>query len=151
MANSQIVIKISSTNSGSGVQANQNITTASQPVANEGAKKPEKAGESDAWKGLTKTLVIDNGRRILTDSINKYLDLTGNSSLSNKVNLVSTLSGYATAIATGGIVGAVAVAMDVGTKALTSAIEVRKANADIELLRQRTGNSTLNGGRGSYD
>lgn len=151
MANSQIVIKISSTNSGSGITANQEKITGGVNQENEASRKPNKTGETDKWKDITKALVIDQGRRILTESINQYIDLTGNSTIKSRANALSTALSYGTMIATGGVVGAVAVAVDVGLKAATSNIETRKANAQVELLRQRVGSSTMNGGRGTYD
>lgn len=147
----QIVIKISSTASGAGVEANQDRTTGGTSPADETAKKPEKAGKESEAKKIAKTIIIDQGRRVLTEAFNQFVDLTGNATLSNRVNLVGTLAGYTTAIVAGGVVGAVAVAVDIGSKAFTSSIEVRKANANIELLRQRVGTSTINGGRGTYD
>lgn len=149
----QITITISSTGSGSGVSANQDIISGGEANVGkkEASKKPNKAGEKDTWKDISKALIIDNGRKILNESINQFIDLTGNNSIRNKYNYATTMAGYTMAIATGGAVGAVAVAVDIGLKAATSEIETRKANAQIELLRQRIGNSAVDGGRGTYD
>ena len=147
----QIIIKISSTDSGSGIVANNDVTTGGKANVVKESQTPKKAGEKDIWKDITKTIVIDQGRKILTESINQYIDLTGNNSLRNKVNGATNLLSYGTMIAAGGIVGAVAVAVDIGLKAGSSMIETRKANAQVELLRQRVGSSNVNGGRGTYD
>lgn len=153
MAGSQIVIKISSTDTGSGVTANQEQITGGvvQPSENETSKKPNKAGETSKWKDIAKTIIVDQGRRVLNESINQFVDLTGSAKIRGQVNAFNTALGYGTAIAAGGVVGAVAVAVDIGLKAATSEIEIRKANAQVELLRQRVGNSLVNGGRGTYD
>ena len=147
----QIIIKISSTDSGAGIVANNDVTTGGKANIVKESQTPKKAGEKDIWKDITKTIVVDQGRKILTESINQFVDLTGNAKIRSQVNAFNTVLGYGTAIAAGGVVGAVAVAVDIGLKAATSEIEIRKANANIELLRQRVGNSLVNGGRGTYD
>lgn len=147
MAN--IVIKISSDASGSGVTQNQEKTTGAKPVN----ETPNQVGDnkvSDTTK-MVNAMMIQNGKKILTTAVNTYVDLTGNSALGNKISSFGTISGYAMAIKTAGWIGAVAVAVDIGLQAFTSSVETNRTNAQIELLRQRTGNSAINGSRGTYD
>ena len=151
MANN-IVIKISSDGAvgTNGVTANQNKTTGGvnkQPQT----QIPNKAGESSVLKDITKVLVVEQGKKILQNVVSQYANLTGNAIAGSRIQAVSTLSGYATAIAVGGWVGAISVATDIALQSASSVFETRKANAQIELLRQRVGSSTINGSRGTYD
>ena len=147
----QIIIKISSTDSGAGMLANRDVTTGGKANMVKESQTPKKAGEKDVWGDITKTIIVDQARKVLTESINQYIDLTGNNNLRNKANLATTMLSYGTMIAAGGLVGVVAVAVDIGLKAGASNIETRKANAQVELLRQRVGSSNVNGGRNTYD
>jgi hypothetical protein len=143
-----IVIKISSDMSGSGVTANQNTTTGGQKQQQ---NKPNNAGESSILNDLTKVLVVEQGKKILQNVVSQYANLTGNSIAGNRLQAVSTLTGYVTTIAVGGWVGAIGVAVDVGIQTANNLFELRKTNAQIDLLRQRVGSSTMNGSRGTYD
>lgn len=147
MANN-IVIKISSDMSGSGVTANQNTTTGGQKQQQ---NKPNNAGESSVLNDLTKVLVVEQGKKILQNVVSQYANLTGNSIAGNRLQSVSTLTGYVTTIAVGGWIGAIGVAVDVGIQTANNLFELRKTNAQIDLLRQRVGSSTMNGSRGTYD
>jgi hypothetical protein len=147
----QIIIKISSTDTGAGIEANKSVITGGKANLVKDNQTPKKAGEKDVWGDITKTIVIDQARKVLTESINQYIDLTGNNNLRNKANLATTMLSYGTMIASGGLVGVVAVAVDIGLKAGASNVETRKANAQVELLRQRVGSSNINGGRNTYD
>jgi hypothetical protein len=146
MANN-IVIKISSDMSGSGVTANQNTTTGGQNPQ----QTPKKAGEVSVLNDLTKVLVVEQGKKLLQNVVSQYGNLTGNSIAASRLQGVSSLVGYATTIAVGGWVGAIGVAMDIGIQAVNNAFEIRKANAQLDLLRQRVGSSSINGSRGTYD
>lgn len=150
-----IIIKISSDigsteNNGSGVTANQDKTTGGQKKLQE-QQTPNKAGEKSVLDDFTKMLVIDQGKKMLQNVVAQYGNLTGNSMAQSRLQGVTTLAGWGTAIASAGWVGAIAVAIDIGTQAVNNAFELRRANAQIDLLRQRSGNSTLNGSRGTYD
>lgn len=147
MANN-IVIKISSDMSGSGVTANQNTTTGGQKQQQ---NKPNNAGESSVLNDLTKVLVIEQGKKLLQNVVSQYANLTGNSIAGNRLQAASTLTGYVTQIAVGGWIGAIGVAVDVGIQTANNLFELRKTNAQIDLLRQRVGSSTTNGSRGTYD
>lgn len=148
MANN-IVIKISSDMSGSGVTAKQNTTTGGQ--RNQQPQTPNNAGESSVLNDLTKVLVVQQGKKLLQNVVSQYANLTGNTSIGNRLQAVNTLVGYGTQIAVGGWIGAIGVAVDVGIQAANNVFELRRANAQIDLLRQRVGSSTMNGSRGTYD
>ena len=143
-----IVIKISSDMSGSGVTANQNTTTGGVAPQNQ---KPNNAGENSIFNDLTKVLIVEQGKKVLQNVVSQYGNLTGNSIAASRLQGISSIVGYATTIAVGGWVGAIGVAMDIGIQAVNNAFELRKANAQVDLLRQRVGTSNINGSRGTYD
>lgn len=148
---SNIVIKISSDMSGSSVTENQNKTTSGQKTQQKLQQKSNNAGETSLLKDFTKVLFIEQGRKLLQNVINQFGNMTGNSVAQNRINAVTQGIGYATAIYAAGWVGAIGVAADIGIQAANSVFEQRKANAQIDLLRERVGSSTINGSRSSYD
>lgn len=150
MANN-ITITISSNSSGSGVTQNQEQTTGG--VAKKGQnQQPNKAGESSLLNDLTKVLVVEQGKKVLQNVVSQYGNLTGNSIAQARIQNISTLIGYGTTIAVGGWIGAIGVAFDIGIQAVNNVVDNRKANAQIDLMRQRVGYSTMNGSRGNgYD
>lgn len=151
MADSKIYITISSTETGSGQTANTQETTGGTNKPQKENTKPKDAGESNIISDSIKTIMVDAGRKAMSTAISQYGNLTGNTMVAHKIQNFSNIAGYALAIKTGGFVGLAAVAVDIGIQAITGAIETRKANAEIEMLRQRAGNATLNGSRGNYD
>ena len=151
MANNNIVIRISSDTSGSGVTANQSQTTGGQAVSPVPNQKQNQAGQSSMLNDLTKVLIIDSGRKVLQNVISQYGNLTGNSIAASRLQAGSTIVGYVAQIAIGGWIGAISVGADIGIQAFNNIFETRKANAQINLMKQRVGNSTLNGSRYTYD
>ena len=151
MADSKIYITISSTTTGSGQSANEQITTGGTNTSPSNEQKPKQAGESNAFYDGVKTILVDAGKKLLSTAISQYGNLTGDTVTASRIQAINQVAGYALAIKAGGWVGAAAVAVDLGIQGFTSFIENRKANAQIEMLRQRAGNATLNGSRYSYD
>lgn len=146
MAN--IVIKISSDASGSGVTQNQEKTHGGVKPA---SGQPNEANKSSQTDNIVNALVLQQGKKVLSTAINTYVNLSGDTAMANRMNMMTTMAGWLGTIAVAGWLGAVAVAVDIGTQAFTSVVETRKANAQVELLRERIGNSTINGSRGTYD
>ena len=151
MPDSKIYITISSTESGSGQTANEQITTGETATSPANEKKPNSAGESNVVYDAMKTIIVDTTKKALSTAISQYGNLTGDSITASRINALNSIAGYALAIKAGGVVGAVGVAVDIGIQAFNSYVQNRKANAQVEMLRQRAGNATLNGSRGTYD
>lgn len=149
MANNRIYITISSSESGSGQLANQQITTGG--VANSGGQtsngQPRQAGQSSVVDSGIKTILVNSGKTILSNAMSQYGNLTGNITASNRLNAISSIAGYAIAIYAGGWVGVAHVATDIALKQVQNFVDASRANAQSELLRQRAGNATINGSR----
>ena len=147
----KIYITISSNASGSGQTAKGNETQGGQPQPQPNQPKPNKAGESNVVLDGMRTILVDAGKKVLSTAISQYGNLTGDNITASRLQAVNTISSYALAIQAGGWVGAAAVAVDIGIQSFNSFVNTRKTNAQIDLLRQRMGSSTINGSRGTYD
>lgn len=146
MADKKIYITISSNASGSSVTANQSETTGNinQQQKNNQQKA---AGETDDLSKVVKTMLADAGKKIASNAMAQYGNLTGNTIKASRLKAATQIAGYAATIAAGGWVGVVAVAVDVGIQSINQLTEQRKSNAQADLIRQRIGNSTRNGSR----
>ena len=85
----------------------------------------------------------------MSTAMSQFQNVTGNSIASKRMNAITSVASYATAIKAGGWVGAIYVATDIALKEAEKAINNYKANQQIELLRQRVGYSNVNGSRGT--
>lgn len=141
MADKKIYIKISMNDSVAG-----NLTSANDKANTNtgGDTKTKEEKESDS---LLNTLLVDNAKKVLQNAISQYGNLTGDTISARKYQNANKVTMYALAIATGGVVGAIGMGVDFGIEAFTSFVETRRANAQIELLRQRVGMSTLSRSR----
>ena len=76
MADKKIYITISSNASGSGVTANQAETTGNTNQQKNNQQKP--AGETDDLSKVVKTMLADAGKKIASNAMAQYGNLTGN-------------------------------------------------------------------------
>lgn len=106
---------------------------------------------SDTMKQAARTAIVGAAKQLASYGISQYGNLTGTKSLNNELDAITSVFSYGMQIATGGVVGAAAVAVQLGTSAINNYISNTKANQQAQLLLQRTGNAALNGGRGTYD
>lgn len=146
MADKKIYITISSNASGSGVSANQAETTGNTP-SQKTSNQQRKAGETDETTKAVRALLVDSGKKMLSNAMAQFGNLTGNNIAQRRIQAVTQIAGYAATIYAGGWVGAAAVAVDIGIQSVNQFVETRKTNAQAELIRQRIGNSTRNGSR----
>lgn len=102
---------------------------------------------SETMQQAARTAIINAGKQLASYGLGQYGNLTGTKSLSNQLDAITTMYSYGMQIAMGGIVGASAVAVQIGTSAITNYISNAKANQEANLLLQRSGNAALNGGR----
>jgi hypothetical protein len=122
--------------------------TAQQPTTQTPSSKKGKTSVKDQ---AVNTALINAGKQILSYGISQYGNITGNTIKQRQMNDAITIAGYMSQIAIGGVVGAVSVATQIGLNAVSNAVETNKANRQAELLYQRSGNATINGGRGTND
>lgn len=115
----------------------------------ETAKKP--TSDVSISQKAVNTALINAGKQIASYGLAQYGDLTGNTIAQRRINEALTMAGYVTQIAVGGWVGAIAVGTQIGLGAVSNYTATEKANQEANLLYQRSGNATIDGGRGTHD
>lgn len=148
MADKKIYIHISSDSEGSEVYANQAVTRINVSTTNQ---KPKEAGQQDENNQILSTLLINEGKKVMSTAMSQFENITGNAISAKKINAISSIASYAMAIKAGGWIGAIYVVTDIALKEVGKAIDNYKTNQQIELLRQRVGYSNVNGSRGTND
>jgi hypothetical protein len=103
--------------------------------------------KSSIQSSAVSTALIQAGTQAITSTINQYGDLTGDYITANAISDITNIAADALMIAKGGIVGVVAVATRKAIQAGQTALQAYRANKEVEFIRQRTGNVTINDGR----
>lgn len=93
------------------------------------------------------TALIQGGKQIIASGVNTYSNLTGDYIVSRGVQSMTNLAADALTMVKGGVVGVIMVGTKYAIQGVQSVIDYRKQEAQLNFLRQRTGNSTINGGR----
>lgn len=109
------------------------------------------AKTSETMKQAMSTALINAGKQMASYGLSQYGNITGTKATSNELDAITSVMGYGMQIVMGGVVGASAVAVQLGTSAINNYISNTKANQEANLLLQRSGNANVNGGRGTYD
>lgn len=109
------------------------------------------ANTSETMKQAMSTALINAGKQMASYGLSQYGNITGTKATSNELDAITSVVGYGMQIVMGGVVGASAVAVQLGTRAINNYISNTKANQEANLLLQRSGNANVNGGRGTYD
>ena len=118
------------------------------PQQKKGGKKKGKASVIDK---AVSTALVNTGRQVISYGVSQYGSITGNTIKGRQMQDAVNVAGYLSQIALGGVVGAISVATEIGLNAVSNAVETSKANRQAEMLYQRSGNATLNGGRGTNE
>lgn len=95
--------------------------------------------------------LINAGKQIASYGIAQYGDITGNTMLQRKIDAVLTIAEYGIDIARYGMAGVVLTGVRIGLQTYTKQIEMTQINQQADLLYQRSGNATIDGGRGTND
>ena len=124
-----------------------------QESSTQGATTPQKEtkGKENVQRKAINTALIQAGKQLASYGLSQYGNLTGNTIRQRQMDDALQIGSYIGQIVAGGWVGAIAVGVQLTTSAINNSIVSRKANQQAELLYQRSGNITLNGGRGTYD
>ena len=110
-----------------------------------------KSTSNNSSKSSTiKTLAIQAGKTLFNYGLSVYGDLTGNYVLENKINDAINISSTAAMLATFPV-GTIAAVTQITTSTISSFINQNKSNLETNLLRSRTGNSTLNNSMEGFD
>ena len=117
-----------------------------------GGQTEQKAkGKESVKDKAVNTALINAGKQFASYGVSQYGNLTGNTIRQRQIDTAVNLAGYVGQIMTGGWIGAIAVATQIGIEAMNSAVERSKTNTQAQMLLERSGNATINGGRGTHD
>ena len=111
----------------------------------------ESVGKSSLAKGAVNTALINGGRALLSSTFRQFTQFSGNSFLQNEIDSTLEVAAMAGTILKGGWAGVATVAFQLTGKAITSQMENFKHNYEANLLYQRSGNASIDGGRGTHD
>ena len=114
-------------------------------------KSEKKTKGEDIKDRVVTTALISAGKSIASYGLRQFGNITGNTIAQRNVNNFLNVASYVGQIAAGGWVGAIAVGIQITTQANDININKEKANQQANLLYQRSGNVTIDGGRGTYD
>lgn len=124
--------------------------TTEQSTQPSGEEKNKKGKENTKQKAINSAL-LQAGKQLASYGVSQYGNLTGNTIRQRQIDNALQVGSYIGQIAVGGWVGAIAVGVQLTTAGINNAITTRRANQQAELLYQRSGNITIDGGRGTYD
>jgi hypothetical protein len=110
----------------------------------------QKSGKSATQKAVN-TALVNAGKQIVSAGINQYGNLTGNTLRNKQLDNLTEVAGYIGQIIAGGWVGAIAVATQIGVQGISNYTQKQRSNQEAQLLYERSGNVTINGGRGTND
>lgn len=115
-------------------------------------KKEKKSNkdESTSLKAI-KTALVSAGTNLANYGVSQFGNMTGYTIAQRNIENALNIAGYVGQIVAGGWVGAIAVGFQLTTQAMNTAIANDKANQQAQMLYQRSGNVTIDGGRGTYD
>lgn len=122
-----------------------------QETSTQTKEKKDTKGKEDTQRKAINTALISAGKQLASYGLSQYGNLTGNTIRQRQIDNTLQIGSYVGQILVGGWVGAISVGVQLTTSAINNNIATRKANQQAELLYQRSGNVTLNGGRGTYD
>lgn len=91
--------------------------------------------------------LINTGQQAISQGIQVYSQLTGDTQLANVFNAVTSVGADILTIAKGGVIGAVAVATKYTLGAINSAVQTTNANRQIAYNNQLLGEISTKGSR----
>lgn len=102
-------------------------------------------------KKVVNTALVNAGKRVVSAGISQYGNLTGNTLMNKQLDTTTQLAGYVGEILVGGWIGAISVATQIGISGISNYTQRQKSNQEAQMLYERSGNITINGGRGTND
>lgn len=115
----------------------------------ENIKKP--SSDTSFTQKAVNAALVNAGRQVASYAFTQFGNLTGNTVAQKEINNLLTIASYVGEVLAAGYVGLAVVGTQLGLGALSNAKEVRDANIQSQLLYQRSGNATIDGGRGTND
>lgn len=108
-------------------------------------------GSSSVTQKAMNTALVNAGKQIVSAGINQYGNLTGNTLANKQLDNATQVAGYVGQIIAGGMIGVIAVGTQLGVQGIANYVNRQKSNQEAQMLYERSGNVTINGGRGTND
>lgn len=124
--------------------------TAYQPQTPSSAGKGGAKGSSIMDKAVN-TALVNAGKRMVSAGINQYGNLTGNTLMNKQLDTATQVAGFVGEILVGGWIGVASVATQIGAQGISNFTQRQRSNQEAQMLYERSGNVTINGGRGTND
>ena len=125
-----------------------NETSGQRQVVSSASDKVKGAGVMQSAVGVA---LVNAGKEMAKEGFIQFFSLSGRSNALRMIDNATTIAGYIGQVAVGGVVGVVAVGGQLINKAISTGLSTYQANLDASMLYQRSGNATIDGGRGTYD
>ena len=125
-----------------------NETSGQQRVVSSAGDKVKGSG---IMQNAVSIALVDAGKEMAMNGFNQFMSLSGNTNTLKMIENVSNVASMATQAIVGKTLGVIAVGVQLSMKAVSMGVSNYQANLNADLLYERSGNATLNGGRGTYD
>lgn len=121
-------------------------------LTNSGSEKVVSSNEKGGTKNtIVNSILVSMGKQIATQTLSVYGKATGNTLVNQKIENALNIANMAIQITQFGWVGVGMVAFEVATDVINKSVSVTNANREADYLLARTGNTRLDGGRGTND
>ena len=109
--------------------------------------QPGQSGSNSLAKGAINTALIQASRQVLSQGINVYTEISGDTATSRQLNSAASIGSDVLMVAKGGIIGIGAVVAKHANTALTSEIRARKENLETSKRNALLGEISKKGSR----
>jgi hypothetical protein len=106
---------------------------------------------SGLMKSAVAVALTNVGKDIAKDGFRQFISLSGRTNTLRMIENGLEVAGYINQVIVGGVGGAIVAGGQLTIKAVGQGISNYQANLNADLLYQRSGNATIDGGRGTYD
>lgn len=123
-------------------------TTTTAMVSSDAEKSKGKPSVTD--RAIANAL-INASKQVANTAVSQFGNMTGYTIAQRNIENALNIAGVVGQIVTTGWVGAIAVGTQLTIQGIATAVQRDKANQQAALLYQRSGNITIDGGRGTND
>ena len=111
----------------------------------------EGAGKSSFVKDATITALINAGKTVLNAGVRQFTQFTGSSLLQKDFENANNTASMISSVLRGGLVGVATVGAQIASGIISTGFANIRTNYEADLLYQRSGNASIDGGRGTHD
>jgi hypothetical protein len=115
------------------------------------APSKDNLGKSSLVKGAVNAALLNGAKSLLQRSVGQFTQFTGNTFFQREFEGYTDVAAMVTQVARNGWAGVVSVGYELTQRAITNQMAVFRSNAQANMLYQRSGNASIDGGRGTHD